>query len=404
MMPAATTKPDYSVNIENVDQAYFRVVWNRGLRYQPYLIDKGDIEAISQDVRNHLGALVDNALFREAAVAAKDARGLKEANRNEREIMHDLVTHCRQLFTALFTCAPASRVNQAYVNAIRDKIRSEADTQSICFLVGPRVYIPWGLLYDGPPNRDSDPANPDHFGGFWCLNHRVSVIFDPIASPNDFVVTYDNASFQVLTGGDSSELVKAKRALRGSAAERNLMARLRRTYGKPALSSQALRTAWNTLERRLGLLYLFCHADARTIGFSDNDTMSVFNFKTELIKSTTSPRCLVFLNGCFTTNPDAKGTFLEATGREGFCGYIGAETEVPSLFGFRFGLAFQYLLHKGMEVADIMAYLVRRHWPLSLIYGLYAFPHFRITPHSDMSISKLPDDNYSSGPLGAKIA
>jgi hypothetical protein len=404
MNPEPPAKPDYSVNIESVEPAYFKVVWTRGLRYRSYLIDKGDIETIAHHIRTQLGLLVNNALDRERATAANDAVGIAAAGATEREIMMVLTGDCGELFAALFTCAPGSDAGQSHVNEIRNRIRGEKTPKSICFLVKARIYVPWGLLYDGAPAANANPATPEDFGGFWCLKHQVSVIFDALASPIDFVVTYDSKSFHVLTGGDASEFIKARRAFRSCSAERKLMANLSKVYGRPAVSSDALIKAWTDVEHRLGLLYLFCHADARTVGFSVSDTMSVIKFKNALVKSTTSPRCLVFLNGCFTTNPDAKGTFLEATGRHGFCGYIGAETEVPALFSFRFGLAFQYFFHQGLEVAEIMTQLLRKHWPLSLIYGLYAFPHLRMTPNSGIGPPPPPDVNYSAGPLGEKIA
>jgi hypothetical protein len=402
-MPELPPKPDYSVNIESVEPAYFKIVWAHGLRYRSYLIDKGDIETISSDIRAQLGSLVSNALIRDKAMANNDSIKITAADAAERDIMQELTRQCSELFTALFTCAPGSDADQSYVNIIRDQIRSESSPKSICFLVKARIYVPWGLLYDGSPTINAKPTDPDDFSGLWCLRHRVSVVFDTLASPNDFVITYDSKSFHFLTAGDNSEFRKAKLALKRSPAERSLMARLLKKYGRPAISSHDLISTWNDVEQRLGLLYLFCHADARTVGFSVDDTMSVIAFKNTLVKSTTSPRCLVFLNGCFTANPDAKGTFLEATGRDGFCGYIGAETEVPALFAFRFGLAFQRLLFQGHEVAEIMAHLLRKHWPLSLVYGLYAFPHLSITPNSDVGCPPLPDVNYSNGPLGEII-
>jgi hypothetical protein len=250
----------------------------------------------------------------------------------------------------------------------------------------------------------TDPNNPKHFSGFWCLRHQVSTVFDPAASPEDFVVEYDNKGFHMLAGGDRDELAKARRALKGSRPERILFARLHRRYGRPATSSNKLAELWGVKEKQLGLLYFFGHADARTMGFSPTDVMSIGDFKKALAKSNPSPRCLVFLNGCYTTNPDPNGTFFEATGRDGFCGYIGAETEVPATFAFRFGLAFQYLLFQGLEVVEVMARLRVQHWPLSLVYGLYGFPHLRVEPVPALATAVLPNVNYSAGPLGELIA
>jgi hypothetical protein len=395
-------KPDYWVTIEIVDPASFRVVWHRGLPYRPYLIDKGDVESVSGDIRTKLGALVNNAMRKESAIKAGNAEALSQVTASERDILLELVRSCRDLCTILFTCTPESGVSQQDVDRIRDRIRAEQTTKSICFLVKARVYVPWGLLYDGPQPSEIDPANPDCFAGFWCLKHQISAVFDTLASPNDFVVSYDRSEFHTLLAGDSAEFTKAEESL-SHPAECQRYEKLLQSYGKIAVSSADLVHTWKEREKQLGLLYLFCHANARAIGFSVYDTMNVIDFKRDVVKSADTPRCLVFLNGCFTSNPDVKGTFFEATGRAGFCGYIGAETEIPALFAFRFGLAFQQLFEEGVEVVEIMRRLYRRHWPLSLVYGLYAFPHLRIESRETALDWDWPLDNYSTGPLGAKI-
>jgi hypothetical protein len=404
MNPDPPIKPDYSVKIELLGEAHFKVTWNRGLAFRTYMIARGDVEDVSENIRTQLGSLVTNALIRDKAATAKDASKVKAANADERAIMETLVAHCRELYETLFRCESGSEASQAYVDQyIRDQIRRETTPKSICFLAEARVYVPWGLLYDGSLAANADPGNPAHFGGFWCLKHQVSTIYDTIASPHDFVVTYDSSAFHLVSGGDNAEFTKAKRALKGQAAERKWVAQLLKGYGRPATSSIELVDAWRSNEKRIGLLYLFCHASARMIGFSGRDTMSVRDFKKHFTKSAPSPRCLVFLNGCYTTNPDPKGTFFEAIGQEGFCGYIGSETEVPAIFAFRFGLAFQHLFYQGIEVVDVMSRLRLQHWPLSLIYGLYAFPHVRVTQHLGMAAPALPRVNYSAGPLGEKI-
>jgi hypothetical protein len=394
------------IEIVEKDRTKFRVVWRRyGVPYKPYLIESGDMQTASSEIRVQLAALVSNALERDQALATRDTLNAAVAFKNEQDLMKRLVRHCKNLYSALFETANDSGASQSYVDKyIRAELEKESSSKSICFLVPPRVSIPWGLLYEGVLTSDPDPTKPEDFSGFWCLKHQVATIFDALVSPIDFVVTYETEKFHLVWGGDNAEFTKAKRAIKGYGAERKMVAQLLRHYGKPATGSTSLVQAWTENQARLGLLYLFCHADARTLGFSVADTMSVVDFRHGLKKSAASPRCLVFLNGCFTTNPDENGTFLEATGRDGFCGYIGAETEVPALFAFRFGLAFKSLLYRGVEVVDAMGQLRRQHWPLSLIYGLYAFPHLRLEAHPTFGSMSLPIDvNYSHGPLGEKI-
>ena len=168
--------------------------------------------------------------------------------------------------------------------------------------------------------------------GFGASYTRLLLSSNSPAYGNDFAVEYENAKFQLLAGGDKEELTKAEDFLdKANTGEKELAAKLLKGSAS-VTSSEALLEAWRKTEAHLGLLYLFGHANARTMGFSINDTMDVIAFKNSLKKSKGSPRCLVFLNGCYTSNPELEsGTFLEATGRQGFCGYIGAETEVPGV-------------------------------------------------------------------------
>ena len=73
MSHPSSGKPDYSVWFDLVEPGYFRVVWHRGsLKYLPYLIDKGDVDVISKQIRAELKKLVKNALERERAVLKAD--------------------------------------------------------------------------------------------------------------------------------------------------------------------------------------------------------------------------------------------------------------------------------------------------------------------------------------------
>jgi hypothetical protein len=105
----------------------------------------------------------------------------------------------------------------------------------------------------------------------------------------------------------------------------------------------------------------------------------------------------VFLNGCHT----AVGEFLEATGGDGFCGFIGTETVVPYLFAHRFGAALMSLLYSGHPLISIMDRLREQHWPLSLVYGLYAYPALRLDPGFTVPVPST--DNYSKMAVGNKM-
>ena len=117
-----------------------------------------------------------------------------------------------------------------------------------------------------------------------------------------------------------------------------------------------------------------------------------------------SKLCSVDLpHGCSTAvGGDNKG-FIEAMTREGFCGFIGTETDIPNIFAFRFGAAFlHYMLETGWPVLDVVNTMRREHWPLSLLYQIYASPTFRIPRDVVVSTWPASTSNFSLGPLGAK--
>jgi hypothetical protein len=305
------------------------------------------------------------------------------------------------LYKTFFTPISGSEAQPGYVDQIKAELIKKAGRPSVCFKVKPRVHIPWGLMYDVPPPRQDDIINFDQYSHFWCLKYQLSTVYDYLVSPFDFAVCYDANSFAMLTGVDSQVLKKAV-AAKLHPTELATFDTLLSLHGQPIDSSGALLQGWQKREAQLGLLYLYCHASQNKIGFSIDDNLDTIDFKADYKKSGSTPRCLVFLNGCHTAAGDESGGFLEATGREGFCGFIGAETKVPLVFAFRFGLAFQALLYSGLSIVEIMERLYRQHWPLSLVYGLYAYPFLRLNPDPAVTLPALPNRNYSDDPCGSE--
>jgi hypothetical protein len=221
-------------------------------------------------------------------------------------------------------------------------------------------------------------------------------LYDTLLSPDEFDAPYAAEQFETLIGVDSALHRKASTQLPAASPEAGVFSLLNERFSVPMTDSRTLRIEWDRRQARLGLLYLYCHASEHRIGFSGADVLDTIDFTVDYRKHSVPPRCLVFLNGCHT----AAGGFLEATGRDGFCGFIGAETAVPYMFAHRFGAAVIAALYGGEPLASIMDRLRERHWPLSLVYGLYAYPFLQLVPCFE--IPAMANDNYSDLSVGSQ--
>jgi hypothetical protein len=111
---------------------------------------------------------------------------------------------------------------------------------------------------------------------------------------------------------------------------------------------------------------------------------------------------LGILNGCSTAVGKDCQSFIEALSRDGFCGFLGTESEIPNVFALRFGSAFlNRLLVSGHPLVQVVDELRREHWPLSLLYGLYGYPLLQIVPSAGGTAIIGCPANFSRGPLGA---
>ncbi len=383
---------DYAVKIEPFKQDSLQVVWIfDNYLCPPYLVDRDDLFSISEnEIRPSLRKLV--------TLATKNQ--LSEAD----HVLRELARGGHRLYKTFFN-AKGGAASQEVVEKIRDNVyvKGQRGRLNIGFFVAPRIYIPWALMFE-----DLEPKI--HCEGIaayeacWGLKHGIATIYDCLASPLELSPRYDAGTFDTLCAADGSVIAKATSNLDPLSSEASLFGWLEQKYGPPVVTSQSLLLEWKSRRNRLGLLYFYCHANQTNIGFSERDVLDTIDFKTDYKKSENAPRCLVFLNGCHTAAGEERGGFLEATGREGFCGFVGAETTLPFMFAHRFGAALISALYRGSPLVEIVSDLRRRHWPLSLVYGLYAYPFLQITPDANSAIPHVvPTGNYSSSAPGTDL-
>ena len=174
----------------------------------------------------------------------------------------------------------------------------------------------------------------------------------------------------------------------------------------PAVTTASeLENAWRDREGKIGLLYFYCHANATKLALSERDEIESSDLHRALKRRSRAANisgCLLVINGCSTAVGDPNGDFMLVASQEGLCGFIGTETDVPDIFALRFSLALlDLLLREGLTVSAAMLRLYQSHFPLSLLYGLYAHPDFR------MPIGGMPKlstgCNLSFDPVGSAI-
>jgi hypothetical protein len=381
---------DYTVRIEPFHEDRLQVVWTfNNSPCKPYYIDRGDVVSITEnELRPELRNLVNLG-----------ARGqLSQSGETLRKIAHG----GHRLYRTFFLSKPGG-ATQAYVNRIRDIVAAAPHDTNIGFFVSPRLYVPWALMYETREQEAGLESIAAH-SACWGLRYGITTIYDYLASPLDLEQVYDASRFATLCAGDASLIELTKTELEPSEPEASFFRWLEEEYGPPVVSADSLLAEWNKRKERLGILYLYCHANQTKLGFSHNDFLDTIDFKTDYQKADDQQRCLVFLNGCHTAAGDRSGGFLEATGRDGFCGFVGAETTLPYMFAHRFGAALISKLYDGMQLIDIMTYLRRSHWPLSLAYGLYAYPFLRLNPDTSSNRPTLPgQENYSASSTGDRF-
>ena len=375
---------DYLVDIEIFNDD-LKVVWSvGGLPYRPYLVNLGDIESITaSEIRPALAQLTK----RKTGGLPCDAA------------LQELAQAGHRLYETLFR-AKGDRSSQREVDRIRARVEAHADCPTICFKVKPRIFVPWALMYSAETAPLS--ARIEDHESFWCLKYRIATIHDDLANVDNFEASFTTDQFDLIRAVHLGEFTAASNQL--DQPETALRDFFGTRFGAPVGSKAELLEAWSKREARLGLLYFYCHANQTRIAFSTSDELDTIEFKNKYRKMSedaNAPLCLVFLNGCHTAVGASGGGFLEATGREGFCGFIGTETAVPNLFAYRFGAAAIARLYRGEMLIEILDSLRRQHWPLSLVYGLYACPFLRLRPAQDAAaMPEIPAGNYSDLPVG----
>lgn len=375
--------PSIQLQVATDKSASWNLTWQEGdWGDRHYHVDKTILQDTGQEVRKILQEVID------------DARAQKPLGPS----LKRLATAGAEFREAIFMGAGKEATEAEF---IRDKLLPSRNDWKLRITLDERVYVPWGLAYDGDPALL--PENPPtiswaQYAGFWCLKYNVCTLHSVIDARGLFSPR-SNDEVQMLRIVNKSCWDAAENAV--PLVEQVFFKSVWSQSQNPITSSDDFFKAWKQNYKNVDLLYLYCHANGSRLALSGTDEITTTKFRMNVRHDAnhTHPVCLVFLNGCQTAVGAEKGGFMEATGDTGFCGFIGTEAKIPDLFALRFAADFfAHLLNDEMTVADIMDGLRKQHFPLSLVYSVCCHPLFKIK-RTTAALASLPTRNLSDEPL-----
>ena len=241
------------------------------------------------------------------------------------------------------------------------------------------------------------------YKAFWCLSREISTLYHRIPPDAAGGGLQDASPLNMIRVVNPETFSNAIAPL-GNCPEDQFLAWLRDFAGDPLTTSRQLKEEWRKNGSRIGLLYFYCHASATKLNLGNDEKIEasqLFLTLSDVDRLPGSSGCLVMINGCSTAVGAASGEFLQSTSRQGLCGFVGTETDVPDIFALRFSLSLLRLLfNKGMTLGEAVQYMYRDHFPLSLVYGLYALPNFRMQKLQAPDIVFREPENFSFGRVG----
>jgi hypothetical protein len=349
---------DLHFDIAQYDQT-LTVSFDAPVEPNAFHVDGNQVGQAAEDVRRTLTAMCEEYLERKPGQRSWD----KPDGGLLRDLAQEGVTMKRVFFGNNHKC--------------RDLLNGRYNRVPITFRLKPdvKIHAPWGLMFDLP----QDPANPKKEAkiedlskgqlreGFWCASRDLAVVYqDSDAQLDEPLASHPEPSTRLLAvfNPGPHDYVDKNRKVRWEhefSQKRDLMRHL----------ADNLDQQW--------ILYFFCHAQENTLilqgrSATGPDTLVPLQLMNVVDGSSYRKSGIVFLNGCKTGVSNRGYSWQQATRHRGLAGYIGTESIVPTKFAWDFGRDFLYLLASGKSPREAMRELRARHFPLSLVYGLYCLP------------------------------
>jgi hypothetical protein len=332
-----------------------------------YQIGPATLETACEAVRQGLARLV-------RAYGSKEPRVQSEA-------LRDLASAGADLHYVLFDSDDKAAVAQAREVLSDNYLRGDT---KLSVTGHPDIHVPWALVYEGAHDaipRDSDRL--ESFGAFWGLKYELSSTLSGYAQPYA----------KLLRKPERSKMLSLVHFEEGSKVEKKLTDELRKAYRalleRPVGVAHDVESYRRLIEQAVSydtILHIFTHQAAGKIELGDDESISIIRFKMMLDRlaeqsGETPSYSLVMMNACDSATGTLDYSFVSAINRPGIAGLIGTEAVVPRDFAALFAVRFlNLLLAQGKSIGESITQL--RHapdlWPLSLLYGCYAQPDYRI--------------------------
>jgi hypothetical protein len=305
---------DYSVRVDAIATSQFKLTWQQGaeLMAGPYKVNQRILlDIVDKQVRSRLNGLTTLASTGKLAESGGALQELAKAG--------------WELYKVLFNAE--GKGGNANAEAVEAGLRAASAGSTLCVFVQEHVYVPWGLVYDVEPAEHAVIDYEVYREHFWCLRFRLATVYDSSVGQDELAPEFDASGFDLIAGIDRTLLAKVA-ACASCGPELAAFEELRRQHGNHVHASSAADWLhlWKTHEARLGLLYFYGHSDQTTLSFGAGKKVNFIDFGYKYRKVTYPPLCLVFLNGCHTAEGDETGGFLEVTGSDGVCGFVGSCT------------------------------------------------------------------------------
>ena len=379
------------VQVTTVDTELLKVVWSNTLTdFLPYFLDRKTVLEESEKVREKLYSFINSV----------NLHGIE----NSCTEYKDLAIAGRRLYDFIFL--PEIDTIQ-WANKVKEWLKTFKRPIKIHFTVDQRIQIPWGLVYESDPNEIEinslkDAKQSD--SNFWCDKYALTAIYRKIMplSDEETVLPNDTQLFPTFNksvfDNNISKLIHPEKECLESIVNKFT------TSKNPIFTSVDF---WSQCEKKKKtplFFYFCCHARENNLELGVTDMISVNDLKLKFNSILTeNDVALLFVNGCSTAVGHKKGGFIEASSQKGLYGFIGSETKIPDHFAFRFGIDFlSHFFYSGMTICELMQLLRKKHWPISLAYGVYCYPMLKIgkKPIMDQYLSTI-ENNLSHERLGS---
>lgn len=340
--------------------------------YDPYHIGPATLEAACAAVRAALAELVHVSGTEEPRVRARALRELAVAGW---ELHHTL-------FPTKGDVDAAARAKSAKNALVSNFARGDTKLR----ISGhPEIHVPWALVFESDINQlAQDAGQLEAFGGFWGLKYALSSTLSGYTQPYAKMVRRA-PNIRLLSLLNYAEAQTARDRL-----SEDLRAAYNALIDRPVGVAYDMESCWTLIEKAVSydtIMHIFSHQSRGKLDLGDAECISITQFDILLGRlaeqsGDTPSYSLVMLNGCDTASGNMDYSFVSTINRPGLCGLIGTEAVVPRDFAALFAIRFLTLmLTEGKSIGESMAELQHEPtlWPLSLLYGCYAQPEYRIS-------------------------